>query len=111
MQEIWERRCSKNYNDNLSAARFRAAELSNRAGHLYNVNNPRRDMNLLKPYHPDWLSPAIWIVMIDHWNNEHWKAISVVSRKNRMTEVDGEISKHTSGSKSFGVHGVVMVRP
>ena len=111
MQEIWERRCSKNYNDNLSSARTRAAELSNRAGHPYDVNDPHRDMNLLKPYHPDWLSPAIWIAMIDHWNNEHWKAVSVVSRKNRMTEVDGEISKHTSGSKSFGAHGAVMVRP
>ena len=111
MQEIWERRCSKNYNDNLSSARTRAAELSNRAGHPYDVNDPHRDMNLLKPYHPDWLSPAIWITMIDHWNNEHWKAVFVVSHTNRMTEVDGEISKHTSKSISFGEHGVRMVRP
>ncbi|KAJ9558810.1 hypothetical protein OSB04_013424 [Centaurea solstitialis] len=110
MQEIWERRCLKNYNDNLSAARSRAAGLSNRAGHPYDRNDPRRDMNLLKPYHPDWLSPAIWIAMIDHWNNEHWKAVSVGSRKNRMTEVDGEISKHTNGSRSFGAQGALMTK-
>ncbi|KAJ9556391.1 hypothetical protein OSB04_011005 [Centaurea solstitialis] len=110
MQEIWERRCLKNYNDNLSAARSSAAELSNRAGHSYDPNDPRRDMNLLKPYHLDWLSPTIWIAMIGHWNNEHWKVVSVGSRKNRMTEVDDEISKHTNGSRLCGAQGSLMAK-
>ena len=111
MQEIWEKTCSKNYNDNFSSTRTRAAKLSNDPGHPYDLNDPYRDMDLLKPYNPDWPSPAIWITMVDHWNNEHWKVVPVVSRKNRMTKVDGEISKHTGRSMSFGEHGVHMVRP
>ena len=97
MQEIWERKCSKKYNGNLTFAGTRAAKLSNLAGHPYDVNDPYRDINLLKPYHPDQLSPTIWITMIDHWN-EHWKNVSLVSHKNRMTEKDGKESKHSSGS-------------
>ncbi|KAJ9566228.1 hypothetical protein OSB04_002194 [Centaurea solstitialis] len=69
----------------------KAAKLSNLAGHPYDVNDLYRDMNFLKPYHPDWLSSVIWMKMIDHWN-EQWKTLSLASCKNRMTEVDGEIS-------------------
>ena len=66
MQEIWERKCSKNYNNNLNFARTRPAKLSNLVGHSYDVNDPYRDINFLKPYHSHWFSPTIWITMIDH---------------------------------------------
>ncbi|GJS58919.1 transposase, Ptta/En/Spm [Tanacetum coccineum] len=42
------------------------------------------------------------------WNTSRWKKKSNVARQNRLTEVDGEVSKHTAGSKTILQHKFQM---
>ncbi|GJV78910.1 transposase, Ptta/En/Spm [Tanacetum coccineum] len=67
------------------------------------------DLSVLKPYTPSWIDQAHWDNMIDRlWNTSRWKKKSNVARQNRLTEVDGEVSKHTAGSKTILQHKFQM---
>ncbi|GJX96834.1 transposase, Ptta/En/Spm [Tanacetum coccineum] len=63
----------------------------------------------VKPYTPSWIDQAHWDNMIDRlWNTSRWKKKSNVARQNRLTEVNGEVSKHTAGSKTILQHKFQM---
>nr|GEW51888.1 hypothetical protein [Tanacetum cinerariifolium] len=63
------------------------------------------DLSVLKPYTPSWIDQAHWDNMIARlWNTSRWKKKSNVARQNRLTKVDGEVSKHTAGFKTILQH-------
>ena len=59
-----------------------------------------------------WISVQIWDQLIENeWGTERWEAKSKKGKQNRLTEKEGTITKHTSGSVSFPVHEYRMVSP
>jgi len=108
---LWEAKSKKNYKEALNSARTRASKLAVSQGRPYEETGPHRDMNLLKDFPLQWLTKRIWNDMIDRWNNERWKTKSNKASLNRMTLVDGEISKHTGGSIPFSMHNYRLVGP
>ncbi|XP_024962146.1 uncharacterized protein LOC112502466 [Cynara cardunculus var. scolymus] len=106
MLQIWETRGAKNYNDGMNSARRKAGKKARSQLMPYVENDPNRDMNMLKGFHPKWLDPRIWYEMIDRWNTPHWKGVvSKIVHDNQMTIVEGDIAKHTGGSITFALHG------
>ncbi|GKC70538.1 transposase, Ptta/En/Spm [Tanacetum coccineum] len=103
--KAWERVMSSRYSDILGQCRRDAA-------HRATMDNITvgNDLSVLKPYTPSWIDQAHWDNMIDRlWNTSRWKKKSNVARQNRLTEVDGEVSKHTAGSKTILQHKFQMV--
>ncbi|GJS44948.1 transposase, Ptta/En/Spm [Tanacetum coccineum] len=102
--KAWERVMSSRYSDILGQCRRDAA-------HRATMDNITvgNDLSVLKPYTPSWIDQAHWDNMIDRlWNTSRWKKKSNVARQNRLTEVDGEVSKHTAGSKTILQHKFQM---
>ncbi|GJR11786.1 OLA1 protein [Tanacetum coccineum] len=44
------------------------------------------------------------------WNTSRWKKKSAIARQNRLSEVDGQVSKHTAGSITILQHKFKMMR-
>nr|GFB72158.1 transposase, Ptta/En/Spm [Tanacetum cinerariifolium] len=102
--KAWERVMSSRYSDILGQCRRDAA-------HRATMDNITvgNDLSVLKPYTPSWIDQAHWDNMIDRlWNTSRWKKKLNVARQNRLTEVDGEVSKHTAGSKTILQHKFQM---
>ena len=59
---------------------------------------------------PKWLNPDNWNKLVDEvFAIEDWRKKRESARKNRMTEKDGSITKHTGGSIPFREHEKRMV--
>ncbi|PWA76120.1 hypothetical protein CTI12_AA238230 [Artemisia annua] len=96
----WERVMARRYSDILGECRRDAALRAKQDSII--VGN---DLSVLKPYTPSWIDQAHWENMIDRiWNKPGWQKKSNVARQNRLTEVDGEVSKHTAGSITVFQH-------
>ena len=63
-----------------------------------------------KGHGPIQIAPDVWDKLVDIWSSSKWKDKSEAAHKNRMTEKDGGITKHTSGSIIFSIHKKRMVR-
>ena len=101
----WERVMARRYSDILGECR-RDATLRAEQDSIIVEN----DLSVLKPYPPSWIDQAHWENMIDRiWNKPGWQKKSKVARQNRLTEVDGEVSKHTAGSITVFQHMFKMV--
>ncbi|GJX42897.1 transposase, Ptta/En/Spm [Tanacetum coccineum] len=99
--KAWERVMSSRYSGQCRRDAAHRATMDN-----ITVGN---DLSVLKPYTPSWIDQAHWDNMIDRlWNTSRWKKKSNVARQNRLTEVDGEVSKHTAGSKTILQHKFQM---
>ncbi|KAL0404422.1 UNVERIFIED_CONTAM: hypothetical protein Sradi_2083000 [Sesamum radiatum] len=58
---------------------------------------------------PDWMHTHIWDELVEkHWSGENYKGKCKITQKNRMTEKDGSITKHTGGSIPQGAHKLRM---
>ncbi|KAL0440743.1 UNVERIFIED_CONTAM: hypothetical protein Sradi_0013200 [Sesamum radiatum] len=58
---------------------------------------------------PDWMHTHIWDELVEkHWSGENCKEKCKIAQKNRMTEKDGSITKHTGGSIPQGAHKLRM---
>ncbi|KAL0325299.1 UNVERIFIED_CONTAM: hypothetical protein Sradi_5099200 [Sesamum radiatum] len=54
---------------------------------------------------PDLMRTRIWDDLVEkHWSGENYKGECKIAQKNRMTEKDGSITKHTGGSIPQGAH-------
>ncbi|GJW29384.1 transposase, Ptta/En/Spm [Tanacetum coccineum] len=95
----WEKVMSSRFSDILEHS-VRAIEDNIKDGN---------DVSVLKPYTPSWIDQADWEDMIDRvWNTLRWKKKSAIARQNRLSEVDGQISKHTTGSITILQHKFKM---
>ncbi|KAL0355742.1 UNVERIFIED_CONTAM: hypothetical protein Sradi_4021100 [Sesamum radiatum] len=57
----------------------------------------------------DWMHTHIWDELVEkHWSGENYKGKCKIAQKNRMTEKEGCITKHTGGSISQGAHRMRM---
>ncbi|GKE92399.1 hypothetical protein Tco_1573494, partial [Tanacetum coccineum] len=98
--KAWKRVMSSRYSDILGQCRRDVA-------HRATMDNITvgNDLLVFKPYTPSWKDQAYWDHEIDRlWITSRWKKKSNVARQNRLTEVDGEVSKHTAGSKTILQH-------
>ncbi|GJY26887.1 transposase, Ptta/En/Spm [Tanacetum coccineum] len=101
----WEKVMSSRFSDILGACRREAALRATEDN--IKVGN---DLSVLKPYTPSWIDQADWEDMIDMvWNTSRWKKKSTIARQNRLSEVDGQVSKHTAGSITILQHKFKMV--
>ncbi|KAK4413501.1 hypothetical protein Salat_2762700 [Sesamum alatum] len=58
---------------------------------------------------PDWMHTHIWDELVEkHWSGENYKGKCKIVQKNRMTEKDGCITKHTGGSIPQRAHKLRM---
>ncbi|GJV09142.1 transposase, Ptta/En/Spm [Tanacetum coccineum] len=100
----WEKVISSRFSDILGACRREAALRATEDN--IKVGN---DLSVLKPYTPSWIDQADWEDMINRvWNTSRWKKKSAIARQNRLSEVDGEVSKHTAGSITILQHKFKM---
>ncbi|GJR77720.1 transposase, Ptta/En/Spm [Tanacetum coccineum] len=100
----WEKVMSSRFSDILGACRREAALRATEDN--IKVGN---DLSVLKPYTPSWIDQADWEDMINRvWNTSRWKKKSAIARQNRLSEVDGEVSKHTAGSITILQHKFKM---
>ncbi|XP_039132692.1 uncharacterized protein LOC120269426 [Dioscorea cayenensis subsp. rotundata] len=60
------------------------------------------DIKKCKGMKRHWMPTEIWDALIDTiWSTESWQNKSKKALANRLTEKEGSITKHTSGSRSF----------
>ena len=61
--------------------------------------------SLLASYGPNWMRDDRWQDLINRvWNSPKWRGKSRKASKNRNTEVDGSVGKHTCGSATMTQH-------
>lgn len=128
VRDAWTRTIHNRLGDLLRDARDSAIQRAN--------NFDGEDYTVLKPYNPSWIKEAYWHDLIDRvcdisnilyvyyffcfifmyvtcydkvWNTEPWKKISKINKRNRMTLIDGVMSKHTGGSISTAQHRYKLV--
>ena len=94
VRRAWENVMSSRFSDILGQCRREAAYRAT----LDNIK-VGNDLSVLKPYTPSWIDQADWEDMIDRlWNTSGWKKKSAQARQNRLSEEDGQVSKHIAGS-------------
>lgn len=98
IKKIWELTSKRRYTSMLSEAR---REVLRKTG--------KKSVSETKGKGPIWMKPTIWNTIVDKWDTPQWKVKSQVARKNRMTEKDGSITKHSGGSVSFAEHKLRLV--
>ncbi|OMO76817.1 hypothetical protein COLO4_25435 [Corchorus olitorius] len=92
--KIWNIKCDERLRDGLGKARDQARK---KAG--------CHDWNKMKPFHPKWIPPAVWVKLIDDvWSKKEWVDQSEQASVNRKSSKDGCISKHAGGSRPFSKH-------
>nr|XP_043639315.1 uncharacterized protein LOC122610388 [Erigeron canadensis] len=103
VEENWEHIIKKGYSDMMSTVRDDAVKMARKAG--VNV----RDLTNVKPFYPEWIDEKFFAKVIDDvWNTSEWKNVSESSKGNRATLIEGQMSRHSSGSLSFDHHQLRM---
>lgn len=96
IKQNWKVMMERRYRDLMRGAETHAENEAKKRGLCVD------DMNVLKPFHPDWIDLENWTAMIDeHWNKDKWKRISAENKKNRATLKDGQMAGHSGGSRSM----------
>ncbi|OMO77086.1 Transposase, Ptta/En/Spm, plant [Corchorus olitorius] len=99
VEHIWDLKCDERLRDGFCKARSRARQLVG-----------TKDWNVLKPFNPKWISNPVWVRLIeDVWSKEEWEKNSEIASANRKSSMDGSISKHVVGSRSFAAHKATLV--
>ncbi|XP_039116070.1 uncharacterized protein LOC120251571 isoform X2 [Dioscorea cayenensis subsp. rotundata] len=94
VRRVWEKTCKERLKDTLNGERTKAMK---EAG-VTNII----DIKKCKGMKRHWMPTEIWDVLIDTvWSTESWQNKSKKALANRLTEKEGSITKHTSGSRSF----------
>ncbi|XP_039137411.1 uncharacterized protein LOC120274941 [Dioscorea cayenensis subsp. rotundata] len=98
VRAIWETTCKERLRGMLEEERKRAMR-------HFGVS----EISKCKGYNVGWIQLDIWDRLVsDVWTTDAWKNRSINGKRNRMTEKDGSITKHTGGSIPFMVHAERM---
>lgn len=99
VKDVWEKTCARRFRGILTQARDDAMHRANKT----NVVET-------KGFGPAWMKPSIWNSLINiYWSDEKWQKKSKTGQKNRLSEKDGGITKHSGGSIPFAAHKKKMV--
>ncbi|PWA80874.1 transposase, Ptta/En/Spm [Artemisia annua] len=100
--DAWEAWLRKNFRGFMAEVRDEAKRKYTEAtGIVFDGEN----YSLLASYGPNWMRDDRWQDLINRvWNSPKWRGKSRKASKNRNTEVDGSVGKHTCGSATMTQH-------
>ncbi|PWA39755.1 hypothetical protein CTI12_AA569070 [Artemisia annua] len=100
--DAWEAWLRKNFRGFMAEVRDEAKiKYTEATGIVFDGEN----YSLLASYGPNWMRDDRWQDLINRvWNSPKWREKSRKASKNRNTEVDGSVGKHTCGSATMTQH-------
>ncbi|PWA45185.1 hypothetical protein CTI12_AA519530 [Artemisia annua] len=97
--DAWEAWLRKNFRGFMAEVRDEAKiKYTEATGIVFDGEN----YSFLASYGPNWIRDDRWQDLINRvWNSPKWREKSRKASKNRNTEVDGSVGKHTCGSATM----------